>query len=52
MGHWRRRAGRCNDGGAGMLQSLGARLTRLTPNQAEYIGVPLNGPFKGDDYRY
>jgi adenosylhomocysteinase len=34
------------------LEKLGARLTRLTPEQAEYIGVPLEGPFKPDHYRY
>jgi adenosylhomocysteinase len=34
------------------LEKLGARLTRLTPAQAEYIGVPVGGPFKSDHYRY
>jgi adenosylhomocysteinase len=34
------------------LDHLGARLTKLTPEQAEYIGVPVNGPFKPDYYRY
>ncbi len=34
------------------LPKLGAKLTRLTPKQAEYIGVPLSGPFKPDTYRY
>jgi adenosylhomocysteinase len=31
---------------------LGAQLTQLTPKQAEYIGVPLDGPFKPEHYRY
>jgi adenosylhomocysteinase len=34
------------------LEQLGAKLTRLTPEQAEYIGVPVEGPFKPDYYRY
>jgi adenosylhomocysteinase len=34
------------------LDALGARLTRLSPEQAGYIGVPLDGPFKPDHYRY
>jgi adenosylhomocysteinase len=34
------------------LDKLGARLTRLTPAQASYIGVPVDGPFKTDRYRY
>ena len=34
------------------LDKLGARLTRLTPEQADYIDVPVNGPFKPDSYRY
>ena len=34
------------------LDKLGARLTRLTPEQADYIGVPVDGPFKPDEYRY
>ena len=34
------------------LAQLGARLTRLTPEQAAYIGVPANGPYKPDHYRY
>jgi len=28
------------------------KLTRLTPKQAAYIGVPLEGPYKADWYRY
>jgi adenosylhomocysteinase len=34
------------------LGKLGAELETLTPEQAEYIGVPVNGPFKPDYYRY
>jgi adenosylhomocysteinase len=34
------------------LKKLGANLTRLTAEQARYIGVALDGPFKPDHYRY
>ncbi|HTI67632.1 MAG TPA: adenosylhomocysteinase [Caulobacteraceae bacterium] len=34
------------------LEKLGAKLTRLRPDQAAYIGVPDQGPFKPDHYRY
>src|SRR5215207_7560765 len=34
------------------LGKLGARLTQLSPEQATYIGVPLEGPYKSDHYRY
>ena len=34
------------------LNHLGARLTRLTPAQARYIGVPIDGPYKPEHYRY
>jgi len=34
------------------LPALGAELTKLTKEQADYIGVKANGPFKGDTYRY
>jgi adenosylhomocysteinase len=34
------------------LEKLGVRLTTLTPKQAEYIGVPVGGPYKPDHYRY
>ncbi len=34
------------------LGALGVRLTELTPDQAEYLGVPLEGPYKSDLYRY
>jgi adenosylhomocysteinase len=34
------------------LAKVGAKLTKLTPAQAAYIGVPQEGPFKPDHYRY
>jgi adenosylhomocysteinase len=34
------------------LDALGARLTELTPEQAAYIGVPVEGPYKSEHYRY
>ncbi len=34
------------------LPHVGAKLETLLPHQAEYIGVPLFGPFKPEDYRY
>jgi adenosylhomocysteinase len=34
------------------LDALGVRLTELTKEQASYIGVPVNGPYKPDHYRY
>jgi adenosylhomocysteinase len=34
------------------LEKLGVKLTKLTSAQAEYIGVPVEGPFKPDHYRY
>jgi len=34
------------------LKKLGVRLTALSPKQADYIGVPVDGPFKPDHYRY
>ncbi len=34
------------------LDALGVSLTELTPEQAAYIGVPVEGPFKTDQYRY
>jgi len=34
------------------LGKLGVKLTRLSPEQAEYIGVPVDGPYKPDHYRY
>jgi len=34
------------------LEKLGVRLTKLTQEQADYIGVPVEGPFKPEHYRY
>lgn len=34
------------------LDKIGVRLTELSPQQADYIGVPVQGPFKPDHYRY
>jgi len=34
------------------LERVGVKLTNLTEEQADYIGVPVNGPFKADHYRY
>ncbi|MFQ5734016.1 MAG: adenosylhomocysteinase, partial [Planctomycetaceae bacterium] len=34
------------------LDKLGVKLTMLSQKQADYIGVPVEGPYKPDDYRY
>ena len=34
------------------LEHIGVKLTKLTPEQADYIGVSPNGPFKAEHYRY
>jgi adenosylhomocysteinase len=34
------------------LDPLGAKLTEMTPEQAAYLGVPVEGPYKADHYRY
>ncbi len=34
------------------LDSLGVRLTELTEDQSAYLGIPVDGPFKSDHYRY
>jgi adenosylhomocysteinase len=34
------------------LDKLGVKLTKLSEEQAEYIGVPVDGPYKPDHYRY
>jgi adenosylhomocysteinase len=34
------------------LDALGVELTELTPEQADYLGVPVEGPYKSDHYRY
>ena len=35
-----------------VASALGVNLTELRPDQAEYIGVPVEGPYKPDHYRY
>ncbi|MCL5042946.1 MAG: adenosylhomocysteinase [Gammaproteobacteria bacterium] len=35
-----------------MVKGFGGVITQLTQTQADYIGVPVEGPFKSDDYRY
>ena len=34
------------------LDKIGVKLTQLTPKQADYLGVPQDGPFKSEHYRY
>jgi len=34
------------------LEKIGVKLTTLSPRQAEYLGVPVEGPYKADHYRY
>jgi adenosylhomocysteinase len=34
------------------LDKLGVKLTKLSPAQADYIGVPVEGPYKPEHYRY
>ena len=34
------------------LDKLGVQLTKLSQKQADYIGVPVDGPFKPEHYRY
>jgi adenosylhomocysteinase len=34
------------------LDALGVKLTELTKDQADYIGVPVDGPYKPELYRY
>jgi adenosylhomocysteinase len=34
------------------LEKIGVKLTTLTPRQAEYLGVPVEGPYKAEIYRY
>jgi adenosylhomocysteinase len=34
------------------LDKLGARLTRMSDEQAEYLGIPVDGPYKPEHYRY
>jgi adenosylhomocysteinase len=34
------------------LEQIGVKLTKLTDEQASYLGVPKEGPYKPDHYRY
>lgn len=34
------------------LAKLGVKLTKLTPKQADYLGIPIEGPYKPEYYRY
>jgi adenosylhomocysteinase len=34
------------------LKKIGVKLTKLTRRQADYLGVPINGPYKPAHYRY
>ncbi len=34
------------------LEKIGVKLSKLSEKQANYIGVPENGPFKPEHYRY
>ena len=34
------------------LDQLGVKLTKLTPKQAEYLGISVDGPYKAENYRY
>ena len=34
------------------LEKIGVKLTTLSQEQADYIGVPVEGPYKPDHYRY
>jgi len=34
------------------VEALGGKLTKLTSRQAEYLGVPIEGPYKPEHYRY
>jgi len=34
------------------LEHLGVKLTKMTKEQSDYLGIPVNGPFKADHYRY
>ncbi len=34
------------------LDALGVELTTLTKNQSDYLGIPVEGPYKAEHYRY
>ena len=36
----------------GMVQGFGGTITKLTQEQADYIHVPVDGPFKEEEYKY
>jgi adenosylhomocysteinase len=37
---------------AAHLEKLGVKLTKLTAHQSEYLGIPVDGPYKPEIYRY
>ena len=37
---------------AGLKKLTGAKLTKLSKDQADYLGVPLEGPYKSEHYKY
>jgi adenosylhomocysteinase len=37
---------------ASHLDALGVKLTKLSADQSEYLGIPVDGPYKPDHYRY
>ncbi|RZA04257.1 MAG: hypothetical protein EOO68_08625, partial [Moraxellaceae bacterium] len=37
---------------AAMVEGFGGVMTKLTQTQADYLGVPVEGPFKPDSYKY
>ncbi|HNZ80632.1 MAG TPA: adenosylhomocysteinase, partial [Bacteroidales bacterium] len=34
------------------LEQIGVKLTKLNKKQADYLGVPIEGPYKAEHYRY
>jgi len=34
------------------LEKIGGKLTKLTKKQADYLGIPIEGPYKAEHYRY
>ncbi|PYJ37628.1 MAG: adenosylhomocysteinase, partial [Verrucomicrobia bacterium] len=34
------------------LEKIGVKLTKLSQKQADYLSVPIDGPYKSDHYRY
>jgi hypothetical protein len=43
---------RCHEVAELHVRALGGKLTKLSKEQADYIGVPKSGPYKPDHYRY